>query len=207
MGKAISTWTSVGHVRAAQFGAYCLDGSTPGYWYQPPMPLPRTSQWLIFLDGGAWCYDAHSCESRAKGFKGTGEKSIPQSNFWPYAGHMDADPKVNPIFSGFHRLHFHYCDGSSYSGDREAPLPSEGKKLLYLRGRRVLAAQLDTALQAGLRDAEEVPRTKLQMDQELRERNERSTIQTDIQLSARRLSSMSTVSLDALREARRVSFV
>jgi hypothetical protein len=156
MGKAISTWTSVGHVRAAQYGAYCLDGSTPGYWYQPPMPLPRTSQWLIFLDGGAWCYDAHSCESRAKGFKGTGEKSIPQSNFWPYAGHMDADPKVNPIFSGFHRLHFHYCDGSSYSGDREAPLPSEGKKLLYLRGRRVLAAQLDTALQAGLRDAEEV---------------------------------------------------
>ena len=71
-------------LRAAQYGAYCLDGSTPGYWYQPPMPLPRTSQWLIFLDGGAWCYDAHSCESRAKGFKGTGEKSIPQSNFYKY---------------------------------------------------------------------------------------------------------------------------
>ena len=71
---------------------------------------------------------------------------------WPHG----RGPEGESNFSGFHRLHFHYCDGSSYSGDREAPLPSEGKKLLYLRGRRVLAAQLDTALQAGLRDAEEV---------------------------------------------------
>ena len=64
--------------RAHATGAYCLDGSVPGLWYQPP-PTPSAASnrsWLLFLDGGAWCYDIHSCESRARGFKGT-TKDIP----------------------------------------------------------------------------------------------------------------------------------
>ena len=154
----VSAWQSVNESLAASLGAYCLDGTIPGFWYQPPPKPPSTGtsrSWLVFLDGGAWCYDAHNCESRSRQFKGTGAK-VPKS-FWPYAGYMDASPTTNPTFASFHRVHFHYCDGSSFSGDRQEPLSTgPGKPPLYLRGRRVLAALLRTALVAGMADAEEV---------------------------------------------------
>ena len=162
-GMPSSAWHSVDARLAESTGAYCLDGSLPGFWYQPPPKLPpgatTSRSWLVFLDGGAWCYDAHNCASRARGFKGTAseKKGVPRGNFWPYAGYMDASPTVNPTFAPFHRVHFHYCDGSSYTGDRAAPLVvAPGTAPIYLRGRRVLEAQLAAALDAGLRDATEV---------------------------------------------------
>ena len=37
--------------RAAFHGAYCLDGTLPGYWHDAP--ATPSSDWLLFLDGGA----------------------------------------------------------------------------------------------------------------------------------------------------------
>ena len=103
-----SKWLQVPAELAIARGAFCLDGTHPGMWYQRP-PVPSASannSWLLFLDGGSWCYDQHSCESRSRGFKGT-TSNIPKS-FWPYSGYMDASPTNNPTFKSFHRLHFHY---------------------------------------------------------------------------------------------------
>ena len=153
------SWVSVPSSRATAAGAFCLDGTIPGFWYQPP-PRPVASSnrsWLLFLDGGAWCYDLHNCESRARGFKGT-TKDIPK-NFWPYSGYMDASPTGNPTFAAFHRVHFHYCDGSSYTGDRALPMnagTAEKPMKLWFRGKRVLDVMLQTALEIGLQSAEEV---------------------------------------------------
>ena len=69
---------------------------------------------------------------------------------------MDPSASVSPSFAEFHRLHLHYCDGASFSGDRIAPLTSASGKPLYLRGRRVLEAQVAAALELGLREADEV---------------------------------------------------
>jgi hypothetical protein len=106
---ATSKWRTVDATRAAALGAYCLDGSLPGYWYQPP-PVPllsgRSTSWLVFFDGGAWCYDPKGCESRARGFKGSSNQS--KDGFWAYSGYMDANPSINPTFSAFHRAHLHY---------------------------------------------------------------------------------------------------
>ena len=161
MGKGkvtTSTWHAADAGLVASLGAYCLDGSPPGFWYQsPPAPSAPGSarSWLVFLDGGAWCYDQHSCASRARGFKGTSKQS--GNDFWAYDGYMAHSPAVNPTFSTFHRVHFHYCDGSSFSGDRAEPLTVEaGKPPLYFRGRRVLEALLKTALALGMNAADEV---------------------------------------------------
>ena len=97
----------------------------------------------------------HNCESRARSFKGS-SSNAPQS-FWPYSGPMDASASTNPLFADFHRLHLHYCDGSSFSGDRADPvLLPDGKTSLYFRGKRVLQAQIAAALEIGMRDASEV---------------------------------------------------
>lgn len=153
-----STWHAADSKLVASLGAYCLDGSAPGLWLQPPPTPPTTGtsrSWLVFLDGGAWCYDTGNCASRARGFKGSGAGC--KSNFWAYNGYMDYSPTINPTFATFQRAHFHYCDGSSYSGDRATPLTVEaGKPPLYFRGRRVLEAQLATAIALGLKDADEV---------------------------------------------------
>lgn len=156
MGKGTrpTSFHSVGPSRALALGAYCLDGTVPGFWYQAANSAATARSWLIFLDGGAWCYDQHSCESRARGFKGS-TSSAPKS-FWPYAGPMDENDAVNPGFASFHRLHLHYCDGASFAGDRATPITIADGKLLYLRGRRVFAAQIAAALELGLQDADEV---------------------------------------------------
>ena len=153
-GSRPSSFHSVGPSRALALGAYCLDGTVPGFWYQAANSAATARSWLIFLDGGAWCYDEHSCESRARGFKGS-TSSAPKS-FWPYAGPMDENEAVNPGFASFHRLHLHYCDGASFAGDRAMPITMANGKPLYLRGRRVFAAQIAAALELGLRDADEV---------------------------------------------------
>jgi hypothetical protein len=150
----------VGEARARAHGGYCLDGSPPGFWYDPPAVDVGGSDlgnrsWLLFLDGGSWCYDEHDCESRAKGFKGSSRGYPPR--YWPYSGPMDARPSVNPTFARFHRVLLGYCDGSSFLSDRTAPLVSStGGAPLYMRGRRVLEAQVAELLDLGLRDATHV---------------------------------------------------
>ena len=144
---------------ADSLGGYCLDGSRPGYWYEPPSQAPGVRavgnrSWVLFMDGGAWCYDAHDCESRSKSWKGS-SKNWP-ARYWPYSGPLDGSAKVNPAFAGFHRVLLGYCDGSSYTGDRIAPYKTSGGALMYFRGRAALEAQLADLLDAGLRDAESV---------------------------------------------------
>ena len=173
-------WVSVGAERAASQGAYCLDGSTPGMWHQPAKDAASSRSWLIFLDGGAWCCacvhappilhespltaracrmpaadDINSCGSRSRGFKGSARDV--KDTFWAYSGYMDGRVDVNPSFANFHRVHLHYCDGASYSGDRAEPLlHGKDQAPIYLRGRRVLQAQMQAALDLGLRSAKEV---------------------------------------------------
>ena len=129
--KPTSTWHGADPALARSLGAYCLDGSVPGLWYQPPPQPPADGRpsrsWLLFLDGGAWCYDAQSCEARSREFRGS-SRHFP-SRYWPYSGPMSANPTLNPAFAGFHRVVLGYCDGGSWLGDRHAPLLSGGGRL------------------------------------------------------------------------------
>ena len=48
---------------AAYPTALCLDGS-PGAYYS--YHQENVDSWLIYIEGGAWCFTAESCASRAK---------------------------------------------------------------------------------------------------------------------------------------------
>lgn len=143
---------------SSRLGGVCLDGSLPGYWYSPPAhsaASPSSNRsWLIFLDGGAWCYDEQDCVSRSKGFKGS-SAHFP-AHYWPYSGPLDSNPRRNPTFAAFHRVLIGYCDGSSYSSERVEPYRARGGELLYFRGRAVLHTLLLELLNAGLSSAENV---------------------------------------------------
>lgn len=64
---------------------------------------------------------------------------------------------MNPDFCNFNRVYMKYCDGNSFSGNRDEPLKVTGldgkPKNLFFRGRRILDAVLQTLLPMGLEQA------------------------------------------------------
>ncbi|WZN61152.1 pectin acetylesterase [Chloropicon roscoffensis] len=113
-------------------GAVCLDGSPSGYWFRKGN---QENKWLIFIEGGGWCYDERECLSRSRTFLGS-------SDAWPRDRPVDrplfsADPKVNPTFYDWNIVNVGYCDGASFSGNVTDPVVVDGKKI-YFRGARIL---------------------------------------------------------------------
>lgn len=68
---------------------------------------------------------------------------------------MSTDCSTNPDFCNFNRVWFVYCDGASFSGNRNEPFFA-GSKQLYFRGRRVLDETLEALSSLGLSQAENV---------------------------------------------------
>ena len=134
-------------------GAVCLDGTDAGFYYAPAADPSKNSSWQLYFEGGGWCYDEVDCWGRS--FTGLGS-----SKNWPQnvsaGGIMSANCKVNPDFCNFHRVYMKYCDGDSFSGNRDEAVVVKGKPL-YFRGHRILNAILQTLVaDYGLGNAKEM---------------------------------------------------
>ncbi|KAL3898372.1 MAG: hypothetical protein SGPRY_012853, partial [Prymnesium sp.] len=108
--------------------------------------------WLIELEGGGWCVDPSACATRAA--LDAHSYKLRRQVFLP-GGIISGNPVVNPDFHGFHRAVFKYCDGGSWTGERESPLLVRSRKV-WLRGRSVLLAQLRYLLRFGFGSAREL---------------------------------------------------
>lgn len=109
----------------AQRGSYCMDGSTPGYWYKEGT---ADGKWIISFEGGAmYCYDDQTCLEMMQKFQ--------------------VEPtKVNlELYTGDFKEHSHVqlrkCDGGIFMSDTTATI---GGKTMYLRGKRILDHTMDT---------------------------------------------------------------
>jgi len=137
---------------ADKFGAKCLDGSPPTY----ETSLNKTSsQWVLFFEGGGWCYGATVTAATASCASRGGAQWPPKKEIGEYDSSMDtarpqlqksadvggimsSDPKINPDFYTWNKVFMNYCDGSSFGGGRADPIAvSRGGKPgdLWLRGR------------------------------------------------------------------------
>jgi len=131
---------------AARTGAYCLagPGSNPAYYISPGK---NTTAFKIHFRGGGWCFSASDCYGRSQTYLG-------DSRLWPDVptseegtdGFWSNDPAVSGQFAEFTLIWVVYCDGSSWTSDRDAPVEYNGTSL-YFRGRRVLDAVLADAEQ------------------------------------------------------------
>uniref|UniRef100_A0A7S0B1M2 EF-hand domain-containing protein n=1 Tax=Pyrodinium bahamense TaxID=73915 RepID=A0A7S0B1M2_9DINO len=139
-------------------GAVCLDGSDAGFYFAHAAGSASAGKWIIMLQGGAWCFNAEDCLARST-------TDLGSSKFWSQSanrgGIMSGNCLVNPDFCNFNRVMVAYCDGASYTGDREQPLQvrnnSGAVRPVYFRGKRILDAVLDTLLTSfGLDLAEQV---------------------------------------------------
>ena len=121
-------------------GAVCLDGTPAGFYYSPAANAGASKSWQIYFQGGGWCYDEMDCYGRSK-------NNLGSSKNWPTSaslnGIVSSDCKVNPDFCNFHRVWLAYCDGNSFSGNRDEPVVVQGKELFF-RGRRIIDQTLKT---------------------------------------------------------------
>ncbi|XP_022682149.1 pectin acetylesterase 5 isoform X2 [Setaria italica] len=128
---------------AQEKGAVCLDGSPPGYHLRRGFGS-GAHNWLIYLQGGAWCNTTQSCSERKR-------SSLGSSKFMralKFSGILSNDHLENPDFYDWNIVVVRYCDGASFAGDAEGE-DLDGTKLFF-RGLRIWEAVIDELMGKGM---------------------------------------------------------
>ncbi|XP_065183346.1 uncharacterized protein LOC135814192 [Sycon ciliatum] len=114
-------------------GAVCLDGTAPGYYWRPGTGTGK-NKWIVHQEGGGWCYNEDDCVGRSKTRLGS-SKYFPKS--MTFGGLLSDDCTANPDFCTYNVVFLPYCDGASFSGNKDTPLEWKGTTL-HFRGKRIL---------------------------------------------------------------------
>ncbi|CAH1242110.1 NOTUM [Branchiostoma lanceolatum] len=139
--------------KARETGAYCLDGTVPAYYFMRGFSGGE-DKWRVVLEGGGYCESLAQCYAHSFTEFGTSRvlRPVPAG----LGGFLSNNPDSNPEFYNWNTVFVHYCDGSSFTGNRPEPVTYRGKTL-YFRGSRILDAILNDLLEnRGLRNAERV---------------------------------------------------
>lgn len=98
--------------------AECNDGTKSGFYFRESSGSdPSSSPWVLFLEGGGWCYDKKSCDLRkdfapdlmsSKAWKSTLDKST---------GIFSQDCSDNPVFCEANHVYLRYCTSDGWSGN------------------------------------------------------------------------------------------
>lgn len=90
----------------------CNDGSPSGYYIRRNRGSTR---WVVFLEGGWFCFDEASCEARWLRLR-----TLMSSDRWPTVktagGILSSDADENPHFSDANHVLVPYCTSDSWSG-------------------------------------------------------------------------------------------
>mmetsp|Transcript_26402 Transcript_26402/g.50144 ORF Transcript_26402/g.50144 Transcript_26402/m.50144 type:complete len:504 (+) Transcript_26402:151-1662(+) len=150
----------------SSLGAVCLDGSAPVYHMARGS---NSRKWIVFHEGGDWCSqlmqvddptvqrDSWSCHARSK----TGLGSSKKTSWFDFDAaaakftYLSRDPTLNPLMHDWNHVYLPYCDGASFSGARVNPAFVEGSNV-YLRGRHVLQAIINSLVTSGLERSTDV---------------------------------------------------
>uniref|UniRef100_A0A5B7BBU3 Pectin acetylesterase n=1 Tax=Davidia involucrata TaxID=16924 RepID=A0A5B7BBU3_DAVIN len=132
---------------AKKKGAFCLDGSTPGYHLRRGFGSGSDS-WVLHIEGGGWCNTIESCSLRKKTALGSSKYMDRQVQF---AGILSRDSSQNPDFFNWNKVKIRYCDGGSFAGRPESEFKNGTK--LFFRGQLIWEALMDELLSIGLSNA------------------------------------------------------
>ena len=122
--------------------AVCNDGS-PGAYYITEAKghqghAATRDVWLIFLQGGGWCWDAASCAARH-----ANEPGLMSSDAYPPArdatGIFSPDPALSP-FATANKVYVPYCSSDAFVGNIGKDHASAA---WHFRGQDLIAATLD----------------------------------------------------------------
>ncbi len=131
---------------STSLNARCLDGSPPAYYInKPQVNSINASKYIIYFQGGGWCYTVEECFARSITSIGSSksyEKIITSDS---KGGIINSNETSNPNFHSWTRVWVPYCDGTSWSGNLNKPIVNKNNKTIHYRGRANMIA-LVTAL-------------------------------------------------------------
>ncbi|CAG9133248.1 hypothetical protein JYU34_017448 [Plutella xylostella] len=120
----------------------CNDGSPAGYYIRRGT---NSSHWVVYLEGGGYCWDARSCAARWRRRPG-----LMSSRRWPRARRapalLSADPAANPLWHASSHVLLPYCSSDLWAGTR---LAAPGRAFAFT-GRLIVRAVLGELLRGGL---------------------------------------------------------
>ena len=94
--------------------AKCMDGSQSAYYLSSGFGS-GSNKWLIFFQGGGWCYDIERCCTRLRTRLGSSLKYAKQMDMnQVYKSRVRSD---NPLMYNWNIVYVPYCDSSSFAGD------------------------------------------------------------------------------------------
>ncbi|KAL1558145.1 [Wnt protein] O-palmitoleoyl-L-serine hydrolase [Salvia divinorum] len=133
---------------AVATGAVCLDGSPPAYAYVEGYGS-GSSNWMVYLEGGGWCFSLENCINRSQSFLGSSKYEF-IGNTVNFTGILDSDSGYNQYFYNWNKVFVHYCDGSMFTSDIKQVDPSNN---LTFRGGRIYNAMMEEMLHKGMGNA------------------------------------------------------
>ncbi|MBA0750757.1 hypothetical protein Gogos_002146 [Gossypium gossypioides] len=135
--------------RAKATGAFCLDGSLPGYHFQKGFGS-GSNNWLLHIEGGGWCNSIETCEIRKRTALGSSKYMDP---LIPFDGILSHQSSQNPDFYNWNIVKMRYCDGASLAGHPESEFKNGTK--LFFRGQLIWEAIMSELLSLGLSKAKQ----------------------------------------------------
>ena len=127
---------------ATQFGAKCLNGAAPQYLVRRNS---SSNKWVLFLEGGGWCYGSTSAATIAScagrgGFNPPAVSAMDYGFTMDYGGILGSNATTNPDFYTWNAVFIHYCDGASFGSNRVQPIVVQNKTTgeaahMWMRGR------------------------------------------------------------------------
>eukprot|EP01032_Pedospumella_encystans_P021764 gene21764-24680_t len=111
--------------------AKCLDGSKPAYYYRAGHGEGK-DKWIVFFEGGGWCYDLEQCYLRSKTILGSSKDYTPTLDNEVLKFYLSNSEQTNPLMHNWNTVLVKYCDGSSYAGDA---IQSYKGRDIYFKGR------------------------------------------------------------------------
>ncbi|CAH9071522.1 unnamed protein product [Cuscuta epithymum] len=133
---------------ALEKGAVCLDGSPAAYYHDKGVGDGRHN-WVIYLQGGGWCSNHTDCKNRTT--SGLGTSTHFNKTFAFDTPFFNSNSTSNPEFYNWNRMFVPYCDGSSFTGNKEAVDPVTN---VTYRGFRIFEATMDDLLSKGMKHAQ-----------------------------------------------------
>ncbi|XP_055338255.1 carboxylesterase notum2-like [Paramacrobiotus metropolitanus] len=127
----------------------CNDGSRSGYYIRK---YPGSKTWLIFLEGGWYCFDSNSCDSRWMH-----SRSLMSSKTWQEhhiaSGILSPDAEENPLFWNTNIVYVPYCSSDVWTGITSA---KSTKQKFSFMGALILREVVRALLPRGLLKARKV---------------------------------------------------
>jgi hypothetical protein len=121
----------------------CMDGSVASYYFRPSSSIKNSKKWLIFLEGGHFCYNTETCLQRSlNSFNLT--SSLSNNRNLKYGKGILSDIELqNKYFHDFNTVSLPYCSSDLWIGKKKCENCTDGYTFM---GSQILNDVLDDLL-------------------------------------------------------------